>query len=145
MSAPEGLLRDMVREILRDLVGEPGALPGTGAEHDRPGVGEVVKVAGQADLDQALRRLSADAAARAAFDRGELRFDYVAAAGGSAAPTPAPPAGAHRVERGALTERIVNTASRSGGIIEIARGVVVTPLARDRARALGVSIHQDQE
>jgi hypothetical protein len=141
MSVDDSLLKEMVREILRDLVAEPGVA--------RTGSAEVVRVASQADLDRALARVgAADGVARDAVARGELHFEYVAAAAGPPADAPARPLAdgtPRRVERGALTERIVNDAARSGSTIEIARGVVVTPLARDRARALGVSIHQDRQ
>ena len=56
-------------------------------------------------------------------------------------PRPSLPAGsgAGRLERGALTERIVRAAGASS-TISIGRAVVVTPLAKERAKAMGVTI-----
>jgi hypothetical protein len=48
-----------------------------------------------------------------------------------------------RVERGALTERMVEDAAASGARVVLARRAVATPLARDRARRLGVEIEKE--
>ncbi|MFI5099218.1 MAG: hypothetical protein ACHQE5_01690 [Actinomycetes bacterium] len=48
-----------------------------------------------------------------------------------------------RVERGAVTERHVREAGRTGARIVAARGVVLTPLARDRARSSGIDIEKE--
>jgi hypothetical protein len=58
------------------------------------------------------------------------------------AAAPSGPGG--RIERGALTERHVRAAGREG-TITIGRAVVVTPLAKDRARAMGVTIIRIEE
>ena len=63
---------------------------------------------------------------------------------GAVPAAPAPPAPAvHRIERGAVTERAVVAAARDGGRIVLGRGAVVTPLARDKARALGVALEKE--
>jgi hypothetical protein len=55
-----------------------------------------------------------------------------------------PPADATlRIERGAVTERAVVAASKNGGRILLGRRAVVTPLARDKARALGVALEKE--
>jgi hypothetical protein len=62
------------------------------------------------------------------------------------APTQVPqgpvPGGApvRRVESGAVTEALVKQAARAGERLVLGRGAVLTPLARDRARASGVEI-----
>jgi hypothetical protein len=43
------------------------------------------------------------------------------------------------ISRGAVTERQVRAAGKSGRLL-IAKGVVVTPLAKERAKAMGVDI-----
>jgi len=53
-------------------------------------------------------------------------------------------AGATRLERGALTERHVRAAGPSA-TITITRAVVVTPLAKERAKAMGVEIIRIEE
>ena len=61
-----------------------------------------------------------------------------------AAAATAPPADtALRIERGAVTERAVVAASKNGGRIVLGPGAVVTPLARDKARALGVALEKE--
>jgi len=56
---------------------------------------------------------------------------------------PAPTSGGvHRVERGAVTERVVNTAAAAGARLQIGPRAVLTPLAKDRARVLGIVIER---
>jgi len=50
---------------------------------------------------------------------------------------------ARRVERGAVTERLVRDAARAGERLVLGPGAVLTPLARDRARACGVEISRE--
>jgi hypothetical protein len=52
------------------------------------------------------------------------------------------------VDRGVVTERLVQRAAREQRVLRVGPRAVVTPLARDRARALGVTIersHQGRE
>jgi hypothetical protein len=48
-----------------------------------------------------------------------------------------------RVERGAVTERDVKKAAADGARVVIGRRAVLTPLARDKARSLGVVIEKE--
>jgi hypothetical protein len=74
-----------------------------------------------------------------------------AAAGVATAPAGVPsPAGisppadtALRIERGAVTERAVVAAAKDGRRIVLGARAVVTPLARDKARALGVALEKE--
>jgi hypothetical protein len=50
---------------------------------------------------------------------------------------------ARRIERGAVTERVVRDAARAGERLVLGPGAVLTPLARDRARASGVEISRE--
>ena len=59
------------------------------------------------------------------------------AVNGSGGPPP------RRVERGAVTERVVRDAARAGERLVLGPGAVLTPLARDRARACGVEISRE--
>jgi hypothetical protein len=68
---------------------------------------------------------------------GRLRFT-LAAAGAPAA------AADHRVEKGAVTERAVQAAASAGARLVLGPRAVLTPLARDRARALGVPIEKER-
>ena len=47
---------------------------------------------------------------------------------------------ARRIERGAVTEKMVRDAARAGQRLVLGPRAVLTPLARDRARASGVEI-----
>jgi hypothetical protein len=55
-----------------------------------------------------------------------------------------PPVPVRRIERGAVTERVVRDAARAGERLVLGRGAVLTPLARDRARSSGVEIHKER-
>jgi hypothetical protein len=69
---------------------------------------------------------------------GRLRFQLApVAAAGSAQP-------AHRVDKGAVTEAMVGQAARAGARLVLGRRAVLTPLARDRARAAGVEIERER-
>jgi len=136
-------LRAEVRAVLRDV------LPAVTGEAGPPAVaaGETAEVAlrTDADLDAFVRRvadLCADPVQRKALQAGRRRFRLVTAVGGR------PPAGeprisAVRVERGAVTERLVKKAAADGARVVLGRRAVLTPLARDRARSLGVTIEKE--
>jgi hypothetical protein len=69
---------------------------------------------------------------------GRLRFRLApVAVPGSAQP-------AHRVEKGAVTEAMVAEAAKAGARLLLGRRAVLTPLARDRARAAGVEIERER-
>ncbi|HEY5989026.1 MAG TPA: hypothetical protein VIV12_22005, partial [Streptosporangiaceae bacterium] len=75
---------------------------------------------------------------RDALRSGRLRFRLAAtAAPGSVQP-------AHRVEKGAVTEAMVVRAARDGARLVLGSRAVLTPLARDRARASGVEIVKER-
>ena len=50
---------------------------------------------------------------------------------------------ARRIERGAVTEKVVRDAARAGQRLVLGPRAVLTPLARDRARASGVEITKE--
>ena len=60
-----------------------------------------------------------------------------AGAAGSARPV-------HRIDKGAVTEAAVRDAARAGARLVLGRRAVITPLARDRARAAGVEIEKER-
>jgi hypothetical protein len=152
MTAPASAmaLREMVREILSEVIAEE--VQGRVENGNRAGkisvaARERVIIGSQADLDAAVRRIigaAQDSAGRAALERGELVFELALQG-----PTPSGQANiasvVHRVDKGAVTERHVKAAAEAGAIIVTARRVVVTPLARDRSRTLGVTIRKDTE
>jgi hypothetical protein len=72
---------------------------------------------------------------------GRLRFRLApgGAAGASASARPT-----RRVDKGAVTEATVRDAARAGARLVLGRRAVLTPLARDRARAAGVEIEKER-
>ena len=148
-------MSDSAREILRELLAE--ALAGTNGDGVTPQVPpppvaavhrpstwgpapeggvEHVTLAGDDDLNRFVRDLLTRPD-RDAILAGRVRF----ALGGR--PEDHASAGATRVERGAVTERKVAEAAKAGGRLVIGKAAVLTPLAREKARALGVEIERE--
>jgi hypothetical protein len=75
---------------------------------------------------------------RDAVRSGRLRFRLAAAA------VPGSPQPSHRIENGAVTEAMVAATARAGARLVLGRRAVLTPLARDRARAAGVEIVKER-
>jgi hypothetical protein len=108
-------------------------------EHRGDGAGriELVRLESDADLERFARAVVARAAADgAAIMDGRLRFTLGRAATATS--------GAVRVERGAVTERTVKQAAEAGGRLVLGAKAVLTPLAREKARALGVDIERER-
>ena len=133
-------LRALVREVIRDVL--PQGLPNT----------ETVNLSTDEDLAAFVKRLlDLDQDQREELRSGRKRFRL------AAPPAPPVPAGAvdgaertggspsaRRIERGAVTESVVKAAARAGERLVLGRGAVLTPLARDRARASGVPIEKER-
>jgi hypothetical protein len=150
MSNANGLttdeLRAAVRSVLRDV------LPAAATDTE-------VALRNDAELDAFVRRVAVlceDAAQRADLQAGRRRFRLTAPAVGitparaatdgsmgASSPTPHPTTTVLRVERGAVTERTVKQAARDGVRLVVGRRAVLTPLARDKARSLGVVIEKE--
>jgi hypothetical protein len=115
---------------------------------------EAVTIDSDEELDAFVRALAArleNPRDRLAIKAGRLRFRLRRAA---AAEAPAGPPGAARgavgaggealrIEKGAVTERAVQDAASKGARLVLASRAVLTPLARDKARALGVRIEKE--
>jgi hypothetical protein len=154
-------LRALIREVIRDVL--PQGLPGS----------ETVDLSTDEDLAAFVARLlDLDPEAREDLRAGRKRFRLAApshphapqapsvtqtapvtpASGGSGTHGPngltavngsaEPPA--RRIERGAVTEKVVRDAARAGERLVLGPGAVLTPLARDRARASGVEISRER-
>ena len=161
---------DAVRAVIREMLAEllpaaaqpatapataaPGATPRPVAAHDgpaQPGLAypvsdhaqsvESVSLRTDADLSAFVRRLLhlfENPKHRDALRSGRLRFQLApVATAGSAQP-------AHRVDKGAVTEAMVSQAAKAGARLVLGRRAVLTPLARDRARAAGVEIERER-
>lgn len=163
MTSPDlrALIADVVREVVADLAGPattPAPAPAppvtpvpptgvAGAEHvTAPPLRErveAVRIGDDADLDRFARQLLAlfeNPKNRQDLRAGRLRFRLE---GGttSAVPESRP---VQRVDTGAVTERQVKAAAEAGRRLVLGRRAVLTPLARERARALGVPIEKER-
>ena len=133
-------LRALVREVIRDVL--PKGLPVT----------ETVDLSTDEDLAVLVKRLlDLDPDQREELRSGRKRFRLATTL------APSVPAGAidgaeragestpvRRIERGAVTEAVIKAAARAGQRLVLGRGAVLTPLARDRARASGVQIEKER-
>jgi hypothetical protein len=133
-------LRALVREVIRDVL--PSGLPGS------PPVTETVNLSTDEDLATFVKRLlDLDPDEREELRSGRKRFRLA-----SSVPPGAPhgaeragePTPVRRIERGAVTEAVINQAARAGQRLVLGRAAVLTPLARDRARASGVQIEKER-
>ncbi|MEA2135166.1 MAG: hypothetical protein QOC68_3075 [Solirubrobacteraceae bacterium] len=158
--AAREMLRDLLHEALAGPNGSGGAVPQVPAPpvaavlrpstwRAPPAGGEVIGGAAEAgiepvrldtddDLDRFVRALLArfeNPGDREAIRAGRLRFTLGEAASSR---------GAVRVERGAVTERKVEEAAKAGARLVLGPGAVLTPLARDKARAKGIEIERER-
>jgi hypothetical protein len=155
--------RKLVRELLQEALGNGNGLPATvppppvAAVH-RPSTwaapaAEPVTLRTDEDLERFVLALLArleDPTQREAIRAGRVRFSL-----GGAAPAPAhgsargaagptEHAGSVHVARGAVTERKVAEAAKTGSRLVLGPGAVVTPLAREKARALGIELERER-
>ncbi|MGH3400194.1 MAG: hypothetical protein ACRDPO_36485 [Streptosporangiaceae bacterium] len=144
------VLRGLVREVLAELLpaaSSPTAQPAPRQEGPaftpRDGVRDVETVSLRTDAELAafvtrLLHLFENPRHRDDLRSGRLRFQLPpAGVAGSARP-------AHRIEKGAVTEAAVREAAQAGARLVLGRRAVLTPLARDRARAAGVEIEKER-
>ena len=133
-------LRALVREVIRDVL--PKGLPVT----------ETVNLSTDEDLAVFVKRLlDLDPDQREELRSGRKRFRLatipapsVAAGAANGAERAGESTPVRRIERGAVTEAVINQAARAGQRLVLGRGAVLTPLARDRARASGVRIEKER-
>jgi hypothetical protein len=134
-------LRRMVREVLQEViprqVAATPAVPAASPEHDVRRI-RVRDDNDLADLVTQVLNLAEDPARVADLRAGRIRFRLADDSGSERPPTPGP----IHVDRGAVTERLIQRAAREQRPIRLGPRAVVPPLARDGARALGVSIER---
>jgi len=157
MSADKPIDRDairaMVRQVLRDALPEavrekiapqaadaaaPKKKTEARSDSDASKI-EDVSVATDVELAAFVRRVLDQ---REAIQAGRLKFRLKRAR--KPAETEAAPRGSgERVDKGIVTEKRVMAAAKAGKRLVVGKGVVVTPLARDKARQLGVEIERE--
>lgn len=134
-----------LRALIRDVIAAEIAAvkretaPAQQAEHR-------VRIASDADLAAFAKQvlsLAGDPATRSAIANGTYRFKLDAAA---AAPAPATGASARidpvRIERGVVTETMLLKLPKGTRRLQVGASVSVTPLARDKASSLGITIER---
>jgi hypothetical protein len=158
MSADDGVpiagltseqLRAEVRAVLRDVL--PAALTAGDGQRPSAPAPEPVSVRTDADLDALVRRVATlceDPRRRQAMRDGRHGFRLAAGSTEQPAEIPAAVTSATaqtvvRVERGAVTERAVRRAAADKARLVLGPRAVLTPLARDTARSLGVDVERE--
>ena len=135
----ETALRAMVRDVLREV------LAGRGQTDNAPvGEAEAVRLVSDADLAAFVRRLIGlldDPATGAAVRSGRHRFTLDTLEPATRSLPPAAVADHTTVLSGAVTEAKINLFAKTGTVC-LAPDAVVTPMARDRIRALGLKIER---
>ncbi|MBX7452812.1 hypothetical protein GR927_32925 [Mycolicibacterium sp. 3033] len=147
-------LRQLVREVVRDALADlgpsapappappapDGPIPSGPLTADERFRTEAVRITSDAELAAFARHLLhlfENPKNRADLRAGRLTFRLAGVQRGSGA-------SARRVERGAVTERQIAELAGSGATLVLGPRAVLTPLARERARALGVTIEKER-
>ena len=147
-------IRAMVRQVLRDALPEAvrekiaaqaadAAAPKQKKSEARPAESETSKVEDvvlvtDTELAAFVRRVIEQ---REAIQSGRLKFRLKRAR--KAAEAEPTKGGSERIDKGIVTEKKVMAAAKAGKRLVVGKGVVVTPLARDKARQLGVQIERE--
>lgn len=143
--------RTLIRELVKSVIAEEVAAIRKPKAAAAPATAEErVAIANDADLIGFARRvlsLAGDPAKAKEIAAGRYPFRLDRPAQASAAPAPrvttaAPPAQSHRIDSGVVTESTLNKLPRGLSRLVLGPGVAVTPLARDRARALGLTFER---
>jgi hypothetical protein len=166
-------LRALVREVVRDAVSSlggpaavqaprpvppaPGAPPPTVADQmglqptgpraaEQRNRTETVRLGNDRDLDTFVRkllRLFESPKTRADLKAGRLTFRLAPGSGAGSVMTNGQGPVTHRIDSGAVTERHI--ADLAGGTLVLGPRAVLTPLAREKARSLGILIQKERK
>jgi hypothetical protein len=143
MSIDNNALREMVREALRDALATSGKLP---APVSPAAVTEPISLTSNSELFAFVQRIldmATDSATANRLRSGQIRFELSGTSHQSHETTPQSNQNGLRIERGAVTEAMVKKAAEAGGVLIAGPSAVVTPLAREKARKLGVTINKE--
>jgi len=129
------LIRDVIAAEIAAVKRDAAPAPG---EHR-------VRIANDADLAAFAKQvlnLAGDPATRSAIANGSYRFKLEG--GSSAAVTAAAPAASAsaKIEKGVVTETMLLKLPKGTKRLQVGAGVSVTPLARDKASSLGITIER---
>jgi hypothetical protein len=142
----KNLLRDLVKAVIAEEVAairksSPASAPAPALPEER------VAIASDADLVAFARRvlsLAGDPAKAKEIAAGRYPFRLAQAAPRQAAAphSSTPAAQTHRIDSGVVTEATLNKLPRGLARLQLGPGVTVTPLAKDRARTLGLTFER---
>jgi hypothetical protein len=142
-------LRSMVRQALKETLGAKGDAPAEAAGDLASDIktalarGKPAKVKMAADLDAFARGILAageDSVLKQAILSGDVRFEIAGGAEARSSQKAPAKGGSFHMESGVLGETKIVELARSHSKIVVGSDVVVTPLAREKARQLKVEI-----
>lgn len=144
-------IRQLVRDALRELLPAARAKPATGgtllsrlrAALSEPKSASVdIRMDDTGDLNAFARDLlQAQEDVKIAILSGKIQFGLAARNGvTSSVAAPVAPRSPHQISKGVVTEVMVTEIGKSHDRLIVGKGVVVTPLARDRAREVKLEI-----
>ncbi len=135
-----------LRALIRDVIAtEIAAVKRAAAPAAKPRPAEHrVRIANDADLAAFARQvlnLANDPATRSAIADGSFRFRLEG--GAATAPAASAPASASaRIDKGVVTETMLLKLPKGTKRLQVGASVSVTPLARDKASSLGITIER---
>jgi len=139
------LVRDVLREVLPTAIKKKAAQVSPLENAEVPPVGrELMTINSDADLNtfvQRIAQLCQDPIQREALADGTTQFQLAQI---SARPALVESKKVIRIEKGAVTEKQVKQASEQGATLLLTKTAVLTPLGRDRAKALGVEVEREK-
>jgi hypothetical protein len=148
MASDNEMLRSLVRDALREaLNGANGATEiakALNVESKPAQLVEVVSLNNDSDLKSLVNRvldMAADPQTLTALREGTIAFQLSQQSSNHSAND----SNTTRIEKGAVTESTIRKAAESGSTLILGRKVVVTSLARDKARDLGVTIVRESQ
>ncbi len=131
------LIRDVIAAEIAAVKRDPAPAPSAPAAHR-------VRIASDADLASFAKQvlsLANDPATRNAIANGSFRFTLEG--GAPSAPASAPAASTStRIEKGVVTETMLLKLPKGTKRLQVGAQVSVTPLARDKASSLGITIER---
>jgi hypothetical protein len=136
-----------LRALIRDVIATELAAAKAGQSAAQTAAPEHrVKIAGDADLAAFAKQvlaLAENPTTRHAIANGTYRFRLDGVTGAGPVPSAAPSAGGSvRIDAGVVSETALAKLPRGTTRLMLGVGVSVTPLARDRARNLGITIER---
>ncbi|MGE0240211.1 MAG: hypothetical protein AB7F09_11685 [Parvibaculaceae bacterium] len=148
-------IRQLVREALRDLLPpakeRTGATGGTLLARLRTALADPKRASVEVRIDNAQDLgafardlLQAPEDVRVGILSGKIALSLARHSQGAAPVAPTPQRAPHQIAKGVVTEIMVTEIGKTSDRLIIGKGVVVTPLARDKAREVKLEIVRDR-